>query len=294
MKLKFIYTLLSIVFMAFMLLSHSGGRAADQGNGNTGAPGDQTTDTGDLLTCVNCHNNNADLQVTLDIDVLDANNESIASDGYTPGETYTVKVLINPAVGTPAGHGFQLSCLNAPEGMNGSEVATWTDIADNVKIATAAANGRTYAEHDGVSTSNEFLVEWTAPAAGSGEVTFYSCGNGVNLNGNRTGDGADCSTLELAEAGASSVGDLDIETVQLNVFPNPVKENLTLDIESKLTGNYTMNIIDQVGRTVQSERVQLFTGENILSFDVAHLAKGHYFVQLVDKQQTISAKMLKL
>ena len=245
------------------------------------------------LTCINCHDNNADLQVSLDIDVLDANNESVASSGYTPGETYTVKVLINPVVGTPAGHGFQLSCLNAPEGQNGSEVATWTDIADNVKISTAAANNRTYAEHDGVSTSNEFLVQWTAPSAGAGSVTFYSCGNGVNGNQETGGDGAACSTLTLMEAGVvNSTKDLDQTNLGLVVNPNPIVDRAAIEIKNG-KGDFDINIINLSGQIVYETQVVALNAWEKHSLSLDHLVPGVYFMHLTNGEQSTTQKIVK-
>jgi hypothetical protein len=40
--------------------------------------------------------------------------------------------------------------------------------------------GRQYAEHAGKSVSNSFNTQWTAPASGTGPITFYGAGAAVN------------------------------------------------------------------------------------------------------------------
>ncbi len=70
---------------------------------------------------------------------------------------------------------------------------------NNYKIATIP-NGRTYAEHDNVSTPNIFNVVWTAPAAGTGNVT-YAAGNAVDKNGLNSGDGSSVTTLKTKRIG---------------------------------------------------------------------------------------------
>ena len=109
MKLRIVYLTFSLAFLTFLSLSNSGGRAASQNWGNTGAPGDQTLGNGTSRTCQSCHAT-GDIQVTLDMEVLDIDNNPITA--YTPNEIYTAKVKIIHANGpVPAGYGFQIVSL---------------------------------------------------------------------------------------------------------------------------------------------------------------------------------------
>lgn len=60
-------------------------------------------------------------------------------------------------------------------------------LSPNTQLVTIA--GRPYLEHaNGPSATGVFQALWTAPNAGSGNVTFYGIGLGVNQNGGTSGD----------------------------------------------------------------------------------------------------------
>jgi hypothetical protein len=213
-----------VIAILSILYANSGGRASTMGQGNTGAPGDETF-LGVPRTCQSCHNSTA-IQVTLDIEFMDTLGMSL--EFYRPGENYLVRVRINPEVGEPRAYGFQMVSLMDRDT---SDVASWNDVAENVKIAMAF-NGRFYAEHAGPSESNEFLVGWQAPEEGSGSVTFYSAGNGVNRNGDNSGDGAAVSTLTVQEEVSTSAA--EILSGRSGIYPNPASDHVIFSEEGMI------------------------------------------------------------
>ena len=182
MKIKLLLSLFGVTFLAFVFISSSGGRATSANSGNTGAPGETTV-------CANCHSANA-FSPSISIGVFETGTTNAITE-YTPGTTYDVQVTVAATSGTPAGYGFQIVAL---KNTGNSPVNTWSMPASNVQIETISS-GRQYAEHNGVSTSNTFDMQWTAPAMGSGSVTLYSAGNAVNGGGSTAGDGADATSL---------------------------------------------------------------------------------------------------
>lgn len=293
MKFKIIYTVFSLITLAFLFISSSGGRAATQNWGNTGAPGDQELSSGSPRTCVSCHNNSASLQVTLDINVLDMDGNNVNDVGYIPGQTYEVEVRINAAMGSPAAYGFQILCLNAEEGVDGAEVSEWSNPSANAQIATAGNTGRTYVEQLGSSDSNVFTADWVAPEAGSGIVTFYSCGNGVNDNMMNSGDGAACNTLSLTE-------NLDVATEEpkavenLAVYPNPFSTEFNISFDLEEASSFEINLYNSNGQRILFEKQQLNSGNNNLSFTNSDLPEGIYFVELRSEAGVSRTKLLKL
>ena len=286
MKFRIIYTCFLFSFLAVVFSSSSGGRAASANQGNTGAPGDNTN------TCVNCHATTASIQVTLRIDVLDDAGNSIAASGYVPGTTYDAKVSINVDSGNPTGYGFQLLCLNAPKGQSGPQATLWSEPAANVKISTIT-NGRKYAEHKGISNSNEFMVKWTAPEAGAGTVTFYSCGNGVNRNGATSGDNAACNTLTLEENITSASTTIHKTQISFSIFPNPVVEQLRLQAQVEQSGEYHFRILDLAGKTVLLGKMNLPQGKSSQSIDLNTLNDGIYLLNLEGNSQVITRQFVK-
>ncbi len=286
MKLNFIYTLFIAALGAFIFLGNADGRATQANQGNTGAPGDEVSG-GVARTCQTCHSSGS-IGVTLDLSVFDESGTAVTE--YLPGQTYDVSVSINHVSGpTPAGYGFQMVSLFDADN---SDVAAWSDPSSNTQIATASANGRSYAEHNGTSSTNVFTVKWTAPEAGNGSVTFYSCGNGVNGGGTNGGDGAAINTLQLAEGTSTSTRNLASE-MDIKVFPNPVKESLNIQLNNSEKGQYEINIINLAGQVLASETRTILADESTQLLDLRSLTSGAYFLQIINEKGSVVQKIFK-
>ncbi len=288
MKLRILYTLFGLAFGLFVFTASSGGRASVAGEGNTGAPGDATNANGTPKTCVTCHNSSSTMAVTLDIVVLDE--YDVVATEYLPGQTYEVRVVVEPTMGNPAAYGFQMVALQAPEGTDGPALNdSWSDPSDNAKIAQAN-NGRKYVEHKGPSATNEFTVQWTAPAAGSGPVTFYACGDGVNGNGSNSGDAAACAVLELPEGVVNSVGEARRPDA-LQVWPNPVHGTMMrLSANEAWDGPAMARLYDLQGRLVWEK--DLLLHEGAAELEAAGLTSGIYVLRLQQAERLATARIV--
>lgn len=278
MSFRTIFISLSCGFMALVLMGNRNGRAASQGMGNTGAPGDETIG-GTPRTCVGCHNGGP-IVASLALQVLDDAGNSVTQ--YTPGKQYTAKVTITASGNANLGYGFQMIALRD----NGNvDLDGFTDpsTTNNFKIATIA-NGRTYAEHNGISTPNTFEVPWKAPAAGTGNVTFYAAGNGVNRNNNSSGDGAAAIKLQMTEA---TTADKTPELVLplLELAPNPAVNHTRLRIQVEQTGTYQIAAFDLSGRSVWTTARTLSEGHpSDIDLDVANWPRGLFLLRISDEQ----------
>ena len=184
---------MSALALGFLLMSNSGGRATTQNWGNTGAPGDQEQSPGVAWTCQTCHN--GPIQTTIMIEVFEAGTSMAVTD-YLPGVTYDVKVTVDDVNNDAAGYGFQIvSLIDDDE----SDVNGWSNPGTGVQIATAGETGRSYAEQAGTQDLGTFDVQWTAPAEGSGNVTFYAAGTAVNRAQGNSGDGGANTSVTLEE-----------------------------------------------------------------------------------------------
>ena len=209
-------------------------------------------------------------------------------DNFNPGETYNVKLTVD-ATGTPAGYGFQITSLNAGLGIDGVPVNTWANPSANTQLATIG-NGRQYAEQNGISTSNEFTMEWTAPA--SGTVTFYYGGNAVDDNTMNSGDNAIMGSVSL-DSDPDAINELE-RILALDIFPNPVSDVVNLRTNAQTTDTYDLQLFDQNGKQVSAERLMIPSGENVAPIEVANLPTGIYSLILSDGKNQIAKKMLKL
>lgn len=282
MKINYVYTLAIACLVAIVSLGNSGGRAAAANSGSAGAPGDATT------TCITCHGNSNEIEVRLDISLTDDDGNTITR--YVPGTTYQGSVSINAIAGAPAAHGFQIVALAGALNEDGTSINTFEGLSANTQVITTTS-GRQYAEHNGASVDSVFSFTWTAPEQSTGPVTFYSCGNGVNRNGSTSGDAAACATLELTERPVS-ITTLGRET-QLIVAPNPVAEQLNLNVRGNLQGNYAARLFDVSGKQWLTREITLTGGDNRFVFPAQELPTGVYFLQLTNGAEAATLRVVK-
>lgn len=141
----------------------------------TAAPAGHTGSPGDGKVCTACHLGAAAAAKT---DIITTN---IPVQGYVPGNTYTITVTLNNP-GTTR-FGFQLS----PQDLAGNMLGAWGPSTAETQVI----NGK-YATHKLVGTngtdSKVWTLQWTAPASGTGDVTFYGAFNISNADNTTTGD----------------------------------------------------------------------------------------------------------
>ncbi len=168
MKTKHLLYVLIFPGIFFGLSSwYSGGSPG----GKTGSPGDGGAN------CTQCHTGtpqSATGWITSDI----------PAEGYTAGETYTIT-----ATGMHSGvvkFGFESTSEDNSGNKKGEIVITdaaQTKLTNNNSAVTHTPTGTT---PDG--DSKTWTFDWTAPDAGSGDITFYGAFNAANGNGNNQGD----------------------------------------------------------------------------------------------------------
>ena len=123
------------------------------------------------------------------------------------------------------------------------------------------------------------MVQWQAPEEGAGSVTFYACGNGVNLNNMSSGDGAAINSLTLTEGELfSSQKNQFYEP--LAVFPNPASEQINLQFPENAQGYHEIQMSDLSGKTVLNQQIDLISTGNtqIHEFDLQQLPTGIYIL----------------
>ncbi|NOT36367.1 MAG: hypothetical protein HOP11_03200 [Saprospiraceae bacterium] len=270
--MKNIGIVLFVIITAVLSIANKGGRASDKNTGSTGAPGEPQA-------CKNCHNGN--IVVNLKMYLLDGV-DTVSQ--YEPGKKYTIDVQVLHTSGpVPKGYGFQITGHKAKLGNSGETILNLSPNTPNVKTATTSSN-RFYAEHKGTSSTPLFKIDWEAPAKGTGPVSFYTAGNGVNNNNDDSGDGASKTSMQIDEKINTSVeGGLKNEI--LNVFPNPARTHVQIskDLVS-VYSNYQL---------ISSEGKVFYQGElkEILNLDQCN--SGVIFLNLFNKANS-SHQLIKL
>jgi hypothetical protein len=77
------------------------------------------------------------------------------------------------------------------------------------------------------------------------------------------------------------IGFDEIKSVDFSIYPNPAKDKLTVEFNAE--GNYSIQIIDLMGRTIVANKS--ITSGTILSLD--KLTSGNYFVVISDEKSNL-------
>ncbi len=136
--------------------------------GYTGSVGDGGS------KCNACHGGSTPMTTGFSI------TSNIPASGYVPGTTYQITLAGNDA--TRNLFGFNMTSENSA----GTAVGTW--IITDSRTQLAGGQVTQVSTSTGTNNSITYQFNWTAPAAGTGTVTFYGTLNAVNGNGGTSGD----------------------------------------------------------------------------------------------------------
>lgn len=181
----------------------------------------------DAGTCTNCHAPGSNYNAVVSLQLLSGGSPVTS---YVPGGSYTL-CITRSAPGLTSlsgGFGFQTTCATSAADIN---INNWGTLPANT--ANISLNSRNYVEHTSKFSNSitQVNIPWTAPASGTGSVTFYTALNTVNGNGNNSGDQVVATSLSITEsplpitwlyfkAGKSHEGSVVIEWAAENEMNN--------------------------------------------------------------------------
>ncbi|MBK9420838.1 MAG: T9SS type A sorting domain-containing protein [Flavobacteriales bacterium] len=84
------------------------------------------------------------------------------------------------------------------------------------------------------------------------------------------------------------------DIAELNVWPNPVGNELNLDFNSIRAGSSIFSVINTDGRTVLQEERTVVLGKNTLELNTASLAPGLYLLRMGVGAQQLAHRFLKV
>ena len=97
--------------------------------------------------------------------------------------------------------------------------------------------------------------------------------------------------VNVSAEGATSVEEITtIEDVQ--IFPNPVTNELTLDLATSISTDYSVSVIDAMGQTVQT--LGNYNSSLTKAFDVSELPTGIYFLRVATEEANNLYKFSKI
>lgn len=108
----------------------------------------------------------------------------------------------------------------------------------------------------------------------------------------------DASTGEILNADKATISTINsIDDVadlkyNLNIYPNPTKDNATISFELENSNNVDINIYNAMGSLVHSQKAGLLnSGNHKFDFNGSELTSGFYFVNLTIGDKVISKKI---
>lgn len=255
-------TLLSIIAVtAIVVLSAFSGTDKH----TNGAPAGYTGSPADGKNCTQCHGGTA-------ASVTGFITSNVPVGGYTPGATYIVTVAFSGS----GAKGFEVSPQSTSGTMLGSLIAgTGSKVLNNKYVTQSTALN---------TSSASWSFQWVAPTAGTGTVTFY--GAFVISEPN-----VKVSTMTVQENITSGI---DIYSKNnLSLYPNPVKDILTINYQLMAKTQVEINIysIDgsKVGTILQNQQDQ---GNYTQTLDVSNYTKGMYLLELKQNNQKTVKKII--
>lgn len=248
--------LFSIPVFALVLVSNSSGRSGY----NTGSPGENGN------TCAQCHNTNPQ-----DYGAAFSITTNIPQGGYSLNTAYDITVAISSSASR---HGFQIVAERLSDNMDVGTFSAGTN--------SQVVDGGDHVTHDGFS-STSWTFSWTSPSTDEGPIKFYACAVAGNGDGNRNDE------VITTQTEASDILSTDnIEAVQLQSYPNPVIDNLYIELPQS-TQEATYSITDVNGKQWLSGSLSDTSNELNLTI----LETGVYVLTLTVDGKTTSKEIIK-
>lgn len=233
-----------------------------------------------------CHGTMATSSVVSTLVFTAKSDGKVVSNGeYSPNETYTV--TIGGGNGTAVRMGFM---LRASDGST-MQAGTFANPSAGTKVQ--AIGGFNVVEHSSpiTATVGAFTssVEWTAPAKGSGPITFDLAVNCLNaMSGPDAGDQYKTMANTLTEGPALSVENIEF-TSAISVYPNPATDVLNVKLLSNTSTARTYSIMNMSGAVVSKGQFST----NQTSINVAQLAAGMHILIVSDGEHIAQVNFTK-
>ena len=163
---------------------------------------------------------------------------------YEPGETYDLTVSLSD--NGQSRWGFQAI---PKDGSNATAGAIVISDGTNTQANGDYINHTSAGTNAGSTTGNSWNFQWTAPSAGTGDVTFYVAGNAANNNSSTSGDYIYTISMTIPEAAGGGEPDIATSVTELNFGEVNVGVQLTINLPIQNTGDAELQITNIVSDT---------------------------------------------
>lgn len=268
-KFKILFFFTCCVGVIILLLSNASGAGNKQGADRTGSP------IG-IGTCGSCHSGGNYLPV-LNVAIVEGDQQVTR---YVPGKQYLIKVTVE-GKNNPREYGFQLTAL---VGSGNQSAGIFGQAPSGFRLISL--NNRRYVEQSTPSVANNFVIPWTAPAAGLGPVRFYAAGLITNDNNGTGGDSPVhlTSPVILNEAISSFISTIPELRGEVKIFPNPVSSVLQIQAKSLPVGKLNFQVLDIFGRICWEMENHTIDADLTLNVPSSNWFPDVYYLKITDSK----------
>ena len=307
MKKKSLLVLFTAIACSVVISGYHAGPAAN-GYDCTGAE----TGLGNFAGCGGtggCHSSSATTGITLTV-VLDSAGKPTTH--YTGGKAYTIVITgTNTTTNSLPKFGFQIGCIKGSasvvtptnEGTFGSPYPASTHYSAGVasyyvlNVVEQSTQLSPTSGTGGNGTVYKETINWTAPAKGTGTVSFWAALNAVNNDGNA--DKQDLWNLKNVAISewpvATGVDQVTENTLNLSVYPNPAKYSTTLNYNLTEEANVQVGMYNMAGQKVYDMNYgQQTAGDHQQQLDLAgmNLKSGIYIITINQGDKVSTRKLI--
>ncbi|GGD53759.1 hypothetical protein GCM10011514_17400 [Emticicia aquatilis] len=173
-----------------------------------------------------------------------------------------------------------------------------------VKLAVTASNTGPYFEGELLRLSSAsstgtapLKYEWTGPNSFASTVQNPSILNiSVSASGTYTvkvTDANNCQGNAQTEVKVSPIlANEAPNNAVVNVYPNPVSEQLSVSFDSEPNKQISITILDNRGRVVEQRKLKSVGGNQQEKFDIKNLTSGQYLLKINTSQQEVVKKIV--
>ncbi len=140
---------------------------------------------------------------------------------------------------------------------------------------------------------DSFTVSVTWALQGSGQIAYVTVEYAIYQNGyNWFVLSVNCGTKAIETYFDLVYVDNAITNIEalnrinsINLYPNPVKDNLNISLSSIKSENTSLQIFNSTGQLVLQQNIDLINGQNNINLNVNHLNQGIYILRINETSQ---------
>ena len=248
-------------------------------DGGTVAPDEQNTDGGELCFLTGQSNNPGDGIGVNDVDggTTTLRSPEIDLSGMTnPTFSYYRWYTNSPPSGANPGEDWWQGYISDDGG------STWVKL-DQTKQSDASWRRFAFRVQDYLDITDQFMMRFNVSD---------SLHPGQNLDGGSLIEGAmdDIILWEQAEG----IGfDEQVLEAEINLFPNPTVDVLTISIEIENADRLSIEVINSLGQIVQRKNLGSVNGSNNFDLNVSDLRRGVYQLRFINGNGSVTKHFTK-